>query len=204
MVRAQSKEGHMTAEFKITTAPVSDDAAEGAAKEMLDGARAKLGFVPNMYRGMAINPGLLSTYLHGYAHFREQANFTPPEQEVVFLTISLANGCDYCMAAHSMLALNVSKLSEAHTQALRDGKALDDDKLEALRRFTHHMWETRGLPTKAEAEAFKAAGYSDIDRKSVVLAMAVKTISNYSNHVNQTDVDDAFAPFAVDKTVEAA
>ena len=29
----------MTAEFKLETAPVSDDAAEGAAKEMLDGVR---------------------------------------------------------------------------------------------------------------------------------------------------------------------
>ena len=194
----------MTAEYTLELAPVSDAAAEGSAKQMLDDARANLGFVPNMYRTMAINPGLLSTYLHGYAHFREQANFTPPEQEVVFLTISLANGCDYCMAAHSMLALNVSKLSEAHTQALRDGKALDDDKLEALRRFTHHMWETRGLPTKAEAEAFKAAGYSDMHVLEIILAMAVKTISNYANHVNHTDVDDAFAPYAVDKTVAAA
>jgi uncharacterized peroxidase-related enzyme len=194
----------MTAEFKVDATPVSDETADGLAKELLDGAREKLGFVPNMYRGMAVNPGLLSTYLHGYAHFREQANFTPPEQEVVFLTISLANGCDYCTAAHSMLAINVSKLSEAHTQALRDGKSLDDEKLEALRRFTHHMWETRGLPTKAEAEAFKSAGYSDIHVLEIILAMAVKTISNYSNHVNHTDVDDAFAPYAVDKTVEAA
>ena len=38
----------------------------------------------------------------------------------------------------------------------------------------------------------------------IILAMAVKTISNYANHVNHTDVDDAFAPFAVDKTVAAA
>ena len=194
----------MTADYKLDLTPVSDDAAEGHAKDMLDGAREKLGFVPNMYRNMAINPGLLSTYLHGYAHFREQANFTPPEQEVVFLTISLANGCDYCTAAHSMLAINVSKLSEAHTQALREGKPLDDAKLEALRRFTHHMWDTRGLPTKAEAEAFKATGYGDIHILEIILAMAVKTISNYSNHVGHTDVDDAFAPYAVDKTVAAA
>ena len=66
------------------------------------------------------------------------------------------------------------------------------------------MWETRGLPTKAEAEAFKSAGYSNIHVLEIILAMAVKTISNYSNHVNHTDVDDAFAPYAVDKTVEAA
>lgn len=194
----------MTAEYKLELAPISDDAAEGTAKEMLDGARAKLGFVPNMYRGMAINPGLLSTYLHGYAHFREQANFTAPEQEVVFLTISRANGCDYCTAAHSMLAVKVSKLSEANTQALRDGRPLDDGKLEALRRFTHHMWDTRGLPTKSEAEAFKSAGYGDIHILEIILALAVKTISNYANHVGHTDVDDAFAPFAVDKTVAAA
>ena len=194
----------MTAEYKLQTAPVSDDQATGLAKDLLDGARAKLGFVPNMYRGMAINPGLLSTYLHGYAHFREQANFTPPEQEVVFLSISLANGCDYCTAAHSMLAVKVSKLSEAHTQALRDGEPLDDAKLEALRRFTHHMWETRGLPSKAEAEAFKAAGYSDLHILEIILAMAVKTISNYANHVNHSEVDDAFAAFSVDETVEPA
>jgi len=194
----------MTAEHKIDLAPVSDDAAEGSAKQMLDDARAKLGFVPNMYRNMAINPGLLSTYLHGYEHFREQANFTPPEQEVVFLTISLANGCDYCTAAHSMLAINVSKLSEAHTQALRDGRSLDDPKLEALRRFTHHMWQTRGLPSRTEAEAFKSAGYTDLHVLEIILALAVKTISNYSNHVGHTQVDDAFAPYAVDKTVTAA
>lgn len=194
----------MTAEYKIDANPVTDDQAEGLAKELLDGAREKLGFVPNMYRGMAINPGLLSTYLHGYDHFRTQANFTPPEQEVVFLTISLANGCDYCTAAHSMLAINVSKLSAEHTQALRDGKPLPDAKLEALRTFTHHMWETRGLPTKAKAEAFKAAGYTDQHVLEIILALAVKTVSNYANHVNHTEVDDAFAPYAVDRTVTAA
>jgi uncharacterized peroxidase-related enzyme len=194
----------MTAEYELDLAPVSDTDAEGSAKQMLDDARANLGFVPNMYRTMAINPGLLSTYLHGYDHFREQANFTPPEQEVVFLTISLANGCDYCTAAHSMLAINVSNLSEAHTQALRDGRSLDDPKLEMLRRFTHHMWQTRGLPSRTEAEAFKAAGYTDLHVLEIILALAVKTISNYANHVGHTQVDDAFAPYAVDKTVTAA
>ncbi|WP_101065351.1 carboxymuconolactone decarboxylase family protein [Roseovarius salinarum] len=187
----------MTAEYRLETPPVSDDAAEGQAKEMLDGARAKLGFVPNMYRAMAINPGVLSTYLHGYDHFRNSGRFTPPEQEVVFLTISMANGCDYCTAAHSMLAVNVSKLSPENTAALRDGRPMDDEKLDALARFTHHVWETRGLPTRAEAEAFKAAGYSEAHMLEVVLAMAVKTLSNYTNHLAHTELDDAFAEHRV-------
>lgn len=194
----------MTAEYKLDATPVTDDQADGLARDLLDGARENLGFVPNMYRAMAINPGVLSTYLHGYDHFRTQANFTPPEQEVVFLTVSLANGCDYCTAAHSMLAINVSNLSEEHTQALRDGKPLDDPKLEALRRFTHHMWQTRGLPSRTGAEAFKAAGYGDQHVLEIILALAVKTLSNYTNHVNHTEVDDVFAPYAVGKTVETA
>lgn len=187
----------MTAEFRTETRPLSDEEAQGQAKEMMDGARAKLGFVPNMYRGMANNPGLLSTYLHGYQHFREQGNFTPREQETVFLTVSRANGCDYCTAAHSMLAVNASGLSAEETAALREGKRLEDEKLQALSEFTHHMWETRGLPTQNAAAAFKAAGYEDIHVLEIILAMAVKTISNYSNHVVQPEVDDAFAEHKV-------
>ena len=167
-------------------------------------ARAKLGFVPNMYHGMANDPGLLSTYLHGYDQFRQSGHFTAPEQEVVFLTVSEVNGCDYCTAAHSMLAVKVSKLAPEHTQALRDGKPLTDSKLEVLRQFTHHMWGTRGLPSKARAEAFKAAGYGDVHVLEIILALAVKTISNYANHVNHTDVDEAFAPFTVGKEIETA
>lgn len=191
----------MSAEFRMPTAPVGDD-AEGRAKDMLDGARAKLGFVPNMYRGMAIAPGLLDTYLHGYDLFRS-GSFTPPEQEVVFLTISRGNGCGYCMAAHSMLAANVSRLPQEETDAIRAGRAPSDPKLQAVHDFTRVMFETRGLPTQAQADAFKAAGYTDAHILEIVLALAVKTISNYANHVTHPPVDDAFAAFRMPETEDA-
>ncbi len=189
----------MTAEYKLETKPVVPAEAEGLAKELLDGAKSKVGFVPNMYTGMAINPGLLSTYLHGYEHFRNSGNFTPPEQETVLLTISTKNGCDYCTAAHSMLAVKVSKLSEENTNAIRDGNALNDPKLNALAKFTTHMWQTRGLPTKAAAAQFKSAGFADTHILEIILAIAVKTISNYANHVNHSELDDAFSAYAVPK-----
>jgi len=185
----------MSAEFELDT-PLVADGAGGRAEELLESARAALGFVPNMYRGMAINPGTLDTYLHGYDLFRD-GRFSPPEQEVVFLTISRLNDCGYCTAAHSMLAINVSKLSEANTNAIRDGRALDDPKLQALHDFTKVMFETRGKPSAAQGKAFKDSGYTDAHVLDIVLAMAVKTLSNYSNHVTHPDVDDAFAAFRV-------
>ncbi|BCI85828.1 hypothetical protein NIIDMKKI_10340 [Mycobacterium kansasii] len=55
------------------------------------------------------------------------------------------------------------------------------------------MVESRGLPTAAELESFLAEGFAETDVLQVLLAIAVKTISNYSNHLFHTDVDAAFA-----------
>src|SRR3989338_8283240 len=70
----------------------------------LDTAQKQVGFIPNMYANMVNVAGVLTTYLHGYAAFRQKSGLAPAEQEVVFLAISRQNGCDYCTAAHSMLA----------------------------------------------------------------------------------------------------
>jgi len=181
----------MTAEYKIELPPVAEPDAEQS--RVLDKAKAAVGFVPNMYAGMANSPGLLETYLDGYDRFRNSGAFTPPEQEVVFLTISRLNGCDYCVSAHSMIGEKMSKVAEGDLAALRDGTDLPDAKLNALATFTRHMHETRGLPTKAAVDAFKAAGYGDRHVYEIILAQAVKTLSNYANHVQHTALDEVFA-----------
>jgi alkylhydroperoxidase family enzyme len=79
------------------------------------------------------------------------------------------------------------------TDAIRDGRAVPDERLGALSSFTRHVLSTRGRPTRAAAEAFLAAGFSEPQILAVVLAIAVKTISNYSNHMFETPLDDVFA-----------
>lgn len=149
--------------------------------------------IPNMYKTMVNLPGLQNTYDTGYNQFRKDSGFTSAEQEVVFLTISIANGCDYCTAAHSYLAENVSKTPEDVTEAIRQGKEIGDKKLKALHNFTKLMNESRGNPTPDQAEAFLDAGYSEKQILAIILAQAVKTISNYSNHIFHTEIDEAFA-----------
>ena len=51
---------------------------------------------------------------------------------------------------------------------------------------------TRGRPSEAEAQAFLAAGYSERQILYLILAVAVKTLSNYANHVFETPVDVVF------------
>ena len=185
--------------YKTSLKPVELDNANQDQKEILDKAKKANGMIPNMYKNMVNLTGLQDTYDTGYHHFRKDSGFTPAEQEVVFLTISIANECGYCTAAHSYLADNVSKTPEEVTQAIRQGKEIGDKKLKALHDFTKIMNESRGNPTPEQAQAFLDAGYSEKQILAIILAQAVKTISNYSNHIFHTEVDEAFSGSKLEK-----
>jgi uncharacterized peroxidase-related enzyme len=166
--------------------------ADPQAREVLEQTKAKMGMVPNMYGVMANSPAMLQTYAQGYALFRENSGFTPAEQEIVFLTISRENECLYCMAAHSFVADNLSKVPTEVTDSIRNDAPIADSKMAELSEFTRTMVVSRGHPSQEDVSAFLQAGYSESHILDIILAISVKTISNYSNHVFDTPVDAAF------------
>ncbi|CAG4927258.1 unnamed protein product [Acidocella sp. C78] len=185
----------MTADARLNLPALTLETALPAPRAVLEKAKAQVGFIPNMYANMANSPGFLETYLDGYARFRADSGMTPVEQEVVFLVISRANGCGYCTAAHSMIADKMSKVPADVLAALREGRTIADAKLAELARFTQVIFDTRGRPTQQDLESFRAAGYADRHALEIVLAMAVKTLSNYANHLFHTEVDNMFADY---------
>jgi len=180
-------------DFKTKLKAVSLEDANEAQKPLLEKPMKQMGMVPNMYANMVNSPGMMETYAVGYDHFRKKSGFTPVEQEVVFLTISITNGCDYCASVHSYIAANMSKLPKELTNSLRNQEKIKDPKMSALSTFTKIMVDKRGYPTKADVADFTAAGYEEKHILEIILALAVKTISNYSNHIFHTELDEAFA-----------
>ncbi|MGD9835183.1 MAG: carboxymuconolactone decarboxylase family protein, partial [Piscinibacter sp.] len=156
--------------------------ATDTQKEILDKALKAAGFLPNMYLNMANAPAVLSTYLHGYALFRSESGLKPAEQEVVFLAVSQVNGCTYCTAAHSMIADKKSGVPAAVLQAIRAGQPIPDARLAALHALATEMVTTHGRPSPATVDSFLSAGFQERDLLYIVLAIAVKTLSNFSNH----------------------
>jgi uncharacterized peroxidase-related enzyme len=171
--------------------------AQGPQKEILDIALKQVGFIPNMYANMANAPAVLSTYLHGYGLFRNESGLKPAEQEVVFLAVSQVNGCNYCTAAHSMIAEKMSGVPADVLQAIRSHKSIPDAKLAALYAVSTEMVKTQGKPAPTIVKAFIDAGYQERDLLYIVLAVAVKTLSNFSNHAFATEVDERFAAYTV-------
>jgi len=179
-------------ETKLQLEKLSPEKAEPLARPTLEAARQKMGMIPNMYAYMANAPGLLEAYRVGYELFRQSSGCTPVEQEVVFLSISYENGCEYCMAAHSFLADIQSKVPPEVTEALRQGWDVPEARLRALSRLTRALVHRRGRLRQDELDLFHAAGYTGAQVLQIILAIGVKTLSNYTNHLCGTQVDEAF------------
>lgn len=183
----------MSKTFKTSLSLRTEQDANPSVAEPLQAIRKQMGMVPNMFAAMANLPALLDAYQYGYQLVRRCADFTAIEQEVLFLTISRENGCHYCVAAHSFVADAMTKVPTEITDAIRDDQPIPDQKLEALRRFTQIMVESRGNPSSKGASAFLEAGYSEKQILGVILAISVKILSNYSNHIFHTELDPAFS-----------
>lgn len=167
------------------------ESAPAEARGDLQAVAERYGFVPNLMGVMAGAPSLLKAYLQ-IGELFSRTSLTPVEQQVVLLTVSASNRCDYCMAAHSVAA-RMQKVPEEVVRVLRDGVPIADARLEALRVVTAEIVERRGWPTETSVAAFFAAGYANEQLLEVVLGVGMKTLSNYTNHLAHTPLDKQFA-----------
>uniref|UniRef100_UPI004047D1C9 carboxymuconolactone decarboxylase family protein n=1 Tax=Shewanella sp. TaxID=50422 RepID=UPI004047D1C9 len=170
-----------------------DTAPEGS-KAMLEGAKKQMGMVPNLFGVLAQSPSTLQAYQQLHQAFVD-TSFSPEELTVVWQTINVEHECCYCVPAHTGIAHSM-KVDPLITEALRNRTAMPTPKLQALHDATLSIVRNRGNISTAELEAFYAAGYGQQQVLEIILGLAQKVISNYTNHVAKTPVDDVFKPFA--------
>ena len=171
-----------------------EDTAPTSARAAMQSARETFGFVPNLIRGMAESPALVNGYL-SLSEKLGNSGLTPQEQQVVLLAVSRYNRCDYCVAAHSMGA-RMAKVDPETVDALRDDQPAEDPRLQALRAFSYKIAEQRGWLSEDDVQAFLDAGFQTTHIGDVILAVGMKTLSNYFNHIAQTPLDEAMKSYA--------
>jgi len=171
----------------------SADTAPEAARDTLQNCEQKLGFVPNLYAGLASAPPVLDAYIALGAFF-DKTSLTMTERQVVLLTTSVSNGCEFCVAAHSMIAKKMAGVQADVVDAIRAFDLPVDSKLAALATFTRAVVEENGWVADHPAfQAFLDAGYTRAQALEVVLGVAQKTLSNYTNHLMKPALNPAFA-----------
>lgn len=144
---------------------------------------------------MAEAPATYHAYLETFRIFAEETTLSALEQQIVMQTANYENRCHYCTAGHSMLML-MSNMPEDIVQALRDGDELTDPKLQSLRVFTRQLIETRGHVGDDALNAFLSAGYSKRQALEVLVGPSTKLLSNFTNALAHTELDDPVKPHA--------
>ena len=104
---------------------IEPDQATGQAKELLDTLNDKFGMVPNLARTLANSPAALQGYL-AFGEALEGGVLPAKLREQIALTVSQANGCGYCVAAHCTIGKSVglsdSELSDARQASSPNSK----------------------------------------------------------------------------------
>jgi len=169
------------------------DSARGDARKVLESVERKWGYVPNVLGAMAEAPALAQAYVRTQALMLE-TSFSPTERHVVWFALNDFHGCHYCMAAHTPAAKR-DGVDDAVVETARSGGAYADPRLEALRRFTLSMAERRGHLSREEVSDFIAAGFTRQQVLEIVLAIANKVLSNYTNHIVEPPLDERYADY---------
>ena len=158
----------------------------GPARQLLDAVNDKLGFLPNLARTLANSPAALQGYL-AFGEALEGGVLPAALREQIALTVSEANGCGYCVAAHCAIGksvgLNDSELTDARQSTS------PDTKVDAALHFAWQLVDNRGWVGEDDLDRVRRAGYGDGEIAEIVAVVAWKTFANYFNHVAGTEVD---------------
>ena len=176
-------------EFTLHT----EDTAPEASKPLLAESKKTYGMIPNLFAAMAEAPGLLEAYKVVGKLFAD-SSFDKDEITVVWQTINVEHSCHYCVPAHTGISKSMG-VDDSISDALRNETPLPNERLEALRTFTLNVVRKRGEVDEKDVEAFLAAGFSKRHILEVILGTAHKVMSNYTNHLVKTPVDEGFKKF---------
>lgn len=174
----------------------NESTSPAEAAKVLSAAKQRYGFVPNLASYLAESPLVLGAVLTLSEQF-DQSSLSPQEQQVVLLTISTLNNCSYCRTVHTGLG-KMAEVSSDDIQSTIACNPLSNPRLESLRRFTSSIWEEKGSVDEKVVREFLDAGFSKAQVFEVILGVALKTLTNYSNHIAGAEPNQEFIVMAED------
>jgi uncharacterized peroxidase-related enzyme len=172
--------------------PLTIANAPAGSKPIMEAVQKGFGFVPNLMATFANSPEMLKGYLALDAEW-EKTSFTPQERNFALLAASLENECGYCTAAHSTVAKAFQKVPAATVAAIRANQPTGEQKTDALISLVRELVAKRGHASRATIDTFLSVGFTKVQVMELLMAVALKTISNYLDHINPAPLDAAVA-----------
>lgn len=127
-----------------------DPEADPRVKAVFDDIRAtrRTDFINNLWRALAFSPALLeSTWAEVKALMATPSTIDPLTKEMIYVAVSVANACSYCIHSHTAAARAKGMTDAQHAELLA---------IIALAARTNHL--ATGLQVPVDAAFDAAAG----------------------------------------------
>jgi AhpD family alkylhydroperoxidase len=171
--------------MKIIKVPVRDEVSP-ESQLLFDQVTKQLGKLPNLYATMGYSPVTLKGYLQFNAGMAGGV-FSVKEKEAINLVVSQVNNCNYCLAAHTMIAKSKG-FTQEDTISLRKGYAAER-KLNTIVRLAKDITENRGEADPVLLEDFFEAGYHEDALIELIGLITSRIFANYVYAVTHVPID---------------
>ena len=86
--------------------PIQESEAEGKVKEIYDEIKKvrKITAVPNFWKNIANDPKELERTWSSLNEIMKKGALDPVTKELIYVAVSITNGCEYCIKSHSLAA----------------------------------------------------------------------------------------------------
>ena len=86
--------------------PISEKEATGKVKEVFDEIKTvrKITEVPNFWKYLANDPNELERTWTSLKEIMKKGVLDPVTKELIYVAVSITNGCEYCIKSHSLAA----------------------------------------------------------------------------------------------------
>ena len=173
-------------------APESDLPAD--IREVYEKNRAKLGFVPNVFRAYARRPEHFRAFMAYHdVLMKGPGNLSRVEREAIVVAVSSENRCQYCLVAHGAALRVLSKDPILADQIANNWRTADvPPRMRAILEFASRVNEPGFAATDNEIAAMHAAAFSDDDIWDVAAIAAFFGFSNRMAGVMNMRPNDEF------------
>ena len=164
----------------------SRDKAPTASQPMLDAVEKQIGFLPNVHKLLSISPNVLAGFLGLQREMSKTLDVKT--RDAIALAVSEADGCEYCLAAHSYFAANLAKLTPEEIALNRQGKSGDPKRAAAVQ-FARRLIESRGKVEDGDLAYCRSVGFRDAEIIEMIALSAQYLLTNFMNNVAATEID---------------
>ena len=86
--------------------PIQENEAKGKVKEIYDEIKKvrQITEIPNFWKTMANSPETLERTWKSLQQVMQKGALDPVVKELIYVAVSITNGCEYCIKSHSIAA----------------------------------------------------------------------------------------------------